>query len=1128
MLLRLRSLFLLVGLLLAASSMFGQGSTTASMAGTVKDANGAPLPGATIKVVHVPSGTIAGGYSNTDGRFAVQNLRVGGPYTVEVTFLGYETFVKSGVQLNLGQTFDFDVTLQEEGVTVDEVVITAQTGDLFDGNRTGMETNITTAQIQTAPSVNRSLGDFARLTPQVQVDANGAISVAGSNNRYNNISIDGAVSNDVFGLAASGTPGGQTNSRNGTQTSGVISVDALEAIQVVIAPYDVRQGGFTGGGINAVTRSGTNTLEGSVYFFHRDQSLTGRYVLERPNGKDEIYEFGQDFNYDQVGFRVGGPIMKNKLFYFVSYERTRSSEPRILLPGDPGREQFVSESSVADLRKIGDYFRDLYGYPETNDIDPYTNEFENDKVLLKLDWNINQTHRLSLRHNYVRSNKLEGPSNSTFNYTFHGGGQDFESVFNSTVAELSSTWTNTSNKFRLVFQTTKDDRDPNMAPYPNVRIDNVDGSADVFVGNELFSMVNKLDQTNIALTNDFTLQTGNHTLTFGTHNEYFRFTNSFIRAAYGSYRISWGSLEPLIDSGTEFTIPTTDYQVSYVNPELGLPADWGPEFDAFQFGLYAQDEWAVNAKLKVSIGFRVDMPYVTADPAANDAFNNDPLFAEYDVQTQQTPDARLMLSPRLGFNYDVFGDKTFQLRGGVGLFTGRIPFVWISNQFGNTGVEIVRFENLSSPMGSIRIPFTYEPGQDRLGALTIPQYNDLLRAAGVAEDDLLSPRTSEINVTAKDFRYPQVLRATMGFDYKLPFWGMISSVDFMFGKTLNGIHYQDLNLGESTQNFALPAGATSGDTRPIYPGTGNSRTDLTTAYTNVLLLTNTNRGYQFNATIQLIKPLDKGFSGTLAYTYGRSTSVNDGTSSQAISNWRFTPNVTGLNDLDNVASTTSNFQLDHRIIASAGYGFNWAGSLFRTTFTFFYKGESGQPFSYIYGADVNREDRENFRENDLIFIPADQTQIQFEPLTTYTNDQGQAVFITAEEQWALLDEYIRNDPYLSKHRGEYMERNGARTPWNHQLDLSIRHDINFDIAGKQRTLQLTLDIFNFANWLNEKWGRQYFISFNTYQLIDFVSLAADNVPVFKFTPQQVPDFNEPYSTSNQSFWSMQVGARFIF
>ena len=1122
-------LFLLVAL---ATAGYGQGSTTSSLTGVVVDGAG-PIIGATVKATHVPTGTISGGITNSSGRFSLINLRAGGPYTLEVSYIGYQTYTKEDIRLTLGQTLDLSVALVEEGVTTEEIVISAGKGDIFDGKRTGTETNISSQQIRTLPTINRSLGDITRLTPQATVEGNGAISIAGSNNRYNNISIDGAVSNDVFGLGATGTPGGQTNSRNGTQTAQPISLDAIEELQIVIAPYDVRQGGFTGGGINAVTRSGSNEFSGSVYGFIREKGLTGKLNRTRSDGSPFIRQFDGPFSYYQTGFRLGGYIVKNKLFFFVNAEITESEEPRFLLPGDPSRATLNDEEGVQSLQEFVNVLSvtwptidpNIAPFTDVNGFKAYTNKFTNQKFLAKLDWNIDDNHRLSFRHSYVRSRKQEAPSNSSTSFSFAGTGQDFVSVTNSTVAELNSTFgSKISNKARLVVQFINDDRDPLGDPYPNIVFQAGQfAGAGVTMGSEPFSMINLLNQTNLAFTNDFSLFSGKHTFTFGTHNEYFRFENRFIRNAFGSYFVTDSA-----SFAANRTISSNNYRVSYVNPSLGLPDDWGPEFGAFQFGIYAQDEWAVSKRLNLVIGIRADLPVFPDKPGDNPVFNENPLFDTLGVATNRLPKSRVLLAPRVGFTYDVLGTKELQLRGGFGLFTGRVPFVWISNQFGNTGIELVRFENIGS---NGLVPFRNIPGQPRLGAFTIEQFNEY--NSGVSGFTPLNPNTTEINVTSDDFRFPQVFRTNLGVDYKLPVGGLIATVDFLFTRTLNNIHYTDLNIGGPTGRYTTFTGTASGrtfnlvDNRPVY----FSRRDPGN-FTNVILLSNTSRGYGYNGTIQLQRPFDNTFGASVAYTFGRSTSVNDGTSAQAISNWRFTPNVTGVNQLNEEPSTTSNFQVDHRVVASVTGSFKW-GQRFRTTLTLFYQSQSGQPFSYLYRNPMNGDangDDVGGNENDLIFIPADATQINL-VVASDNNSRPWSV----QEQWDALNAFIESDPYLRKHRGQYMERNGARTPWQHQLDFSLRQDIEVTVVGKPHTVQFLLDIFNVANLLNEEWGRDFFVSNNSYQLIDFVGIDSAGFPSFSAIPQTgdnngtVPLDNEPWnSSSSGSIWQMQLGLRYSF
>jgi hypothetical protein len=1056
---------------------YGQGVTTAAMNGIVTDMASEPLLGASVVAVHTPTGTQYGTVTGPNGRFNFQNMRVGGPYTVTVSYVGFEQAQETGISLALGENRNLVFILTEENVTLSEVVVTGRADQVMNQGRTGAETNVTREQLQSLPTINRSLQDFTRLTPQASTDGAGT-SFAGTSGRFNNISIDGAVNNDVFGLGGTGgTPGGQT----GTQP---ISLDAIDQIQVVIAPYDVRQGSFTGGGINAVTRSGTNDFSGSAYFFGRNENFAGR-TPTFGLGNAERTRLNEFVDY-QTGFRLGGPIVKNKLFFFINGEITRRQEPVLFTPGTPTTTITLEEVQRVDrvLREMG---YDPGGFGE------FINTNKSNKLFARLDYNISNNHHLTLRHNYVRgvSSEVSRGQNS---FTFANGGIFFPSTTNSTVAELKSNIGNQfSNNLILNYTTIRDDRDPMGEPFPRISID-LGSRRTINAGSENFSVANRLFQDIISLTDNFTGFYGRHAVTLGTHNEFFKFENLFIRDNYGTYNFRAGS-GPGAPTGLENfenwrNVRPSNYSLSY-SLVPGAP-QFAPTFRAMQLGFYLQDEFTVTNQFKLTGGLRADIPVFLDRPTANPAFNNNPNFAQYDVATDQVPRSRILWSPRLGFNWDVTGERTTQLRGGVGVFTGRVPFVWISNQYNNTGIEFARFASSNLPAD-----FRFRP--DPFNQPT-------------AADFGLPAATSEINVTARNFRFPQTFRANVAVDQRL-FWGLIGTLEGIYSKVLSNINYRDLNLAPATTTLQ------GADNRPLYPGTGTARTSIDPSYTNVILLENTSRGYAYNLTAQLQRPFENGFNANIAYTFGESKDVNPTTSSQAISNWRFTPNVRGAN---NPELAYANFDIRHRIIGSISYRKEYLKNL-ATTISVFYTGRSGAGISYIYRNDINREDLFSNTANDLIYVPANASEIVFVP---NPRTQGQDP-VSPEQQWQEFNAFIESDDYLRSRRGQYAERNAGRTPFQHQFDMRIIQDVFANIGAKRHTLQVTLDVFNIGNLINASWGRQYFNNFNNYQLLNFVGFQqGTNIPTFRFDP--VPN-NLPYNINQiSSRWQAQLGLRYIF
>ncbi|RLC75132.1 MAG: TonB-dependent receptor, partial [Chloroflexi bacterium] len=703
-------------LVTSSGSLFAQGVTTAAMHGTVTTEDGEVLPSANVIAVHQPSGTQYGVSSRVDGRFNLLKLRTGGPYTITVSFVGYTSQQQENITLRLSQNYEVNFTLSPEEVEITGVTVIGEKNAILSGSRTGATQNVTTKDIEAVPTINRQFQDFSKLSPQFSGTGNSA---AGRNNRYNNIQIDGTQHNDLFGLGATGAPGGQVN-------TAPISLDAIEEFQVVIAPYDIRFGSFTGGGINAITRSGTNKFHGSVYGFGRNESLVGDAGF-----LDEDKEFPEFKNY-QYGLRIGGPIMENELFFFLSGELTTRDQPFTNLTLQTG--DVTGNTASAD--RLQGVLNNQYGYKSLG-YGTVTAKQPSNKLFARLDWNLSQDHTLTLRHNFVDADRdFMNNRNSSSHLAFETYNYSINSATNSTATQLNSTFgNNMSNELIIGFTTIRDRRAGLQDPLPEVQVD--EGSLTLHIGPDRFSSANELDQDIFEITDNFTYITGDHALTFGTHNEFFSFRNLFIRSFFGYYEFD--SIDDL-EAGSPSFFQRVFSRTSDPNQAA--------EFGVNQFGVYAQDEWSVVPNFKVTAGVRVDIPFLPDTPEENDSI---PVyFPGYSTTT--VPDGNLLFSPRVGFNWDVSENRTTQIRGGVGIFTGRIPYVWLSNSYGNTGTLYAEVRGSGSDLGFHPDPFNQPgPGDPGTGSARLQ---------------------SEVDLIDGDFKFPQVLRFNAAVDRQLP-WDII-------------------------------------------------------------------------------------------------------------------------------------------------------------------------------------------------------------------------------------------------------------------------------------------------------------------------------------------------------------------
>ena len=1071
----LLGLFLMMGV-----GLFAQGVTTSSINGKITDNNDQPLPGANVLAVHTPTGTQYGVVTDFDGFYRIPNMRVGGPYTVKITYVGFEDILLEGVFLRLGDAERISRQMAESNNALDEVIISASKNGIFDSGQTGSNTNISQRQVKNLPSATRSLGDFIRTTPEAQVGEGGSISLGGQNNRYNAIYIDGAVNNDAFGLAGSGTNGGQTG-------VSPISIDAIESFQVNLSPFDVRQSGFAGGSINAITRSGSNNTEASAYYYLRNQDLAGKTPTALNDDESERERLS-DFTAELFGARVGGAIVEDKLFYFINYERQDEQTPQ---PFEIGRYQ--GDASAQDLTNLRQGLIDTYGY-NPGIYDNNTTSLISDKLITRIDWNVNDKNSITLKNSYVNAENTDPRQSRDRSINYTNGGVFFPSRTNSTTLEWSTTnGSNMSNNLIIAYTDVLDDRNPTGNPFPAVRI--FDGSGSIFFGSEPFSTANLLEQKVLNITNNFEVYSGRHKLTFGANFEYFDSKNVFFRQNFGSYTFnSLDDFNTYLDDidGNEAPVRFFDrgYSLQGGTGDASLGA---AEFSYSQLGFYAQDDVDLTDDFKVSLGLRIDLPFFD-DGLTNNDFNTrsvELLEANgKDLQgarVGQGIDTQIHFSPRLGFSWDVGGNRTTQVRGGLGVFTSRIPLVWPGGAYNNNGVTAGFVDERAI---DVDIFFSGDPFDQPVQPGAEPGTG----ATG-----------GQIDLFAPDFKLPQVAKYNIAIDQKLPVWGLIASGEFLYNDVLNAVFYENLNIRG-------PVGTFNGaDNRPYY----NRRDLIDDNYSSIFLGTNTSEGYTYNATFKLTKPFSNGFAGQLAYTYGDAYDIFPGTSSQNSSQWRNLETVNGKNA--NPGIQRSGFSVGSRITGNVSYEHEWNDNV-KSTISLFYAGEEGSPFTYLYNSRNDNILNDDSRDNALIYIPRNASEITFAGTP-----------VEQQEQWEAFNSYIESSEYLRERRGQYSERNGERGPWSHIVDLKFLQDFSLNVNDKKHTLQFSFDIFNFTNLINKDWGRRPFIP-GSIGILDVEEGGPD--PVFSFNAD---DFQSEADLENfddsgilSSRWQMQVGVRYIF
>ena len=1081
-------------MLLSAFALVGFGQiTTSSISGVVKNEKNETLVGATIHAVHLPTGTEYKAQTSKQGVFVFPAMRVGGPYTIHASYVGYKKGEVTEINTQLGITSNIDFVLVDEAKALKEVVVSGTRNNLFSKEKTGAAQQFTRRELQAIPITGaRTIDGITKYNPFGSGNSFGA-----QDSRLNNFTIDGSQFNNNFGLGSSAQAGGRTG-------ASAISLDAIEQLQVNVAPFDIRQSGFTGAGINAVTRSGSNEVEGSVYQTQRNNSST--YVGNNARGTTVT---AAKFDEKVQGFRLGMPVIKNKLFLFGNYESIERTEPGTnwISEGSPLTGTQISRVKYADMKALSDFMKDKFGYA-TGPWEGYSNTNASKKFLIRADWNINDKNKLTARyvhHNSeaeinISNSQSAGAGNRTTQFnamSFKNSGYIIQDNTRSAVLELNSKLSNTlHNNLIVSYDKQIEDRGYLCQMFPTIDIR--EGAATyTSVGFDPFTPGNKLNYWTFNVTNNLTKYLNKHTLVGGFNFQVYQSNNLFYPASNGVYIFNSladfykAANESLANGGKPSTTVPARFQLRY----SALPGAIEPMqvLETYRTDLYMQDEYNATKDLKLTFGLRANIIEFKNTALENPVitlmtFANSEKFNTGDMSKTQ-----ILFEPRFGFNYDVKGQKKTQIRGGTGIFTGRPPYVFLSNQIGNNG-RLTGFIDVSGAAAT-NYGFTANPNQ-----YFIPQTPTL-------------PSTFDLALTDQNYKFPQVWKNNIAVDQKLPWLGLVASVELLYNQTLNAVHYYNANLDK-------PVGKLGGvDNRDLFAGNDNG-VRVNDNVSMAAVLTNKNGAYNRSATFKLEKPVSKGLWGYVAYTAAKAEDFMSA-GSIASGSWQSAVSVNGNN---NLGLSISDFLVKNRIVGLLGYRLDYGkknGGA--TTFTLGYVGSQNNPFSYIVAGDLNGDRVSN---NDLVFVPNKGSDIKFAPLTV-----GTRVYTEVEQQ-AAFDAFISQDPYLSTRRGQYAERNALDLPFLHRFDLSVAQDLFVKIKGKRNAFQIRADILNFGNMLNNKWGVSQRATAS--QLLNFVSRDAAGVPTYRLATQRdasgtyLAKDTYQYNSSVFDVWTAQLGIRYTF
>ena len=1083
--------------------------TTSTLNGKISDQQGEGVPGATVVAVHTPSGTQYFAVANAEGRFTINGMRTGGPYTVEVSCMGYHNVTYTDITLQLAEAYALNATLSDDTEMLSEAIVISEAASKFAAEKTGAATNINSSQITSLPTVSRSITDVTRLSPY---GGNG-MSFAGSDGRLANFTVDGANFNNNFGLS-DGLPGGGTP----------ISIDAIEEMQVVISPYDVRQTNFIGGGVNAITKSGTNTFKGTAYIYYRNENLRGDTV----DGEQLAGARNKDRN-TTYGFTLGGPIIKNKLFFFANFEK--SMTPTVVnrwrgsVDGKSDADNYISRTTLSDLEKVSNFVKSKYGYDTGSWTDFPANE-DNMKILARIDWNINDKHKLALRYNYTLNNKWNSPNASSMDggtrmasarmsknsMSFANSMYSMQNIVSTFSLDLNSRLSDRlSNQFLATYSILNDVRGTNSEEFPHIDI--LDGDVreegatpDIYMalGYELFTWNNAVHNTVANIKDDLTYYVGDHKITGGVSFEYQMADNQYMRNGSGYYR--YDSVSDFLNGATPEIVCLT----------YGYDGEQKPaaRVQFYRPGIYAQDEWNVNDRFKLTGGVRLDgLFFNNSDLMRNNAIydlnyypkiNN---YQETHIDTGKWPTSKVTVSPRIGFNWDVLGDKSLKVRGGTGLFSGRLPLVFFTNMPTNGGLvqyqAQINAKNLSNwnkehgtnySMNDFAGGLVTDGGKASISAL----YNKLVSMgypSTVTPEDGTKP--SAVNAVDPKFKMPQVWKTSLAIDYSFPTSFPFSiEVEGIFNKTINAVSISDWSM-KDVAGFARFNGV---DNRPIYNDFRNN--------TKAFVLENTDKGYGWSANVTLnMRPIE-GLSLMAAYTHTVSKEITGMPGSAAESAFTYVPTVEGPNYIE---LHNSQYVTPDRVVASATHS-DKSGN----HFSLIYEGwRGGYNYSYMMVNDMNG-DGYNY---DAVYIPTDD-EVASRAFRFVSNDDA-----------ARFLDYVHKDSYLSKHQGEYAEAYSVYSPWVHRIDFSYKHDFVVKIGNVRNTLQLSLDIKNLLNMFNSSWGVSKYMNPNIVEgrILKYEGVDADGYATFS-TPSTINGNTQTwtYNHSLGQCWYASVGLKYFF
>jgi Carboxypeptidase regulatory-like domain len=1121
-----RLTILLTSILMAATSMAQV--TTGTITGFVKDIKGVGLTGASVEVIHEPSGSKYKSVSTGTGKFTVPGLRIGGPYKITFTYVGLKTEVVSDVTVQLGEPSVIDVVLNDASTELKEVTVTgaaAKKAALISKDRKGASTNINSRLIGTLPTLSRNITDLTRLVPQ----AGNGTSFAGQDGRAINLTLDGSIFNNSFGLSA--LNGGQTN-------SAPISLDALQEIQINVSPYNLRDAGFTGASINAVTKSGTNTMHGTAFYNVRNESLVG--TKAGAAGKQDVVT--NAFDVKQYGVSIGGALKKNKLFYFLNYEAERRNDVGTLWTADASNGASAISGNTtrvkaSDLDALATYLKGTFGY-DPGSYQGYPFVTKSDKAVARIDWNISDKHKFSVRGNLLLSKRDVGVSSSNTTNGSRGGNANSLAFSNAAyeinnniygvIAQLNSRYSNkVSNEITFGYTANRDFRAVKGGNFPMVDIQ--DGSSPltdvptsgtsslpsaqagqslnyISFGNDPFTPNNLLNTDTWQFSDNLTIYSGKHTISAGLSYESFTFTNGFTPLINGIY--TFNNLADFYTAANAYKsnpnatfspVFMRNYRANFSNLDGGGP--WLVTTKARQIAAYIQDEVNVENNFNVTYGIRFEVPYFVGSGYTNTEVNGfsfiDNMGKSTKLSTSQLPSAKLMISPRIGFNYDVNGDKKTQIRGGIGLFTGRPSFVFISNQIGNNGVLNggVNVNNTSA--------YPFKP--------TVPSnYPNFLPTPG-------TPASSyNIATTEKDFKFPQVLRSNFAIDQKLG-RDIVATAEFLYTQSLSNINYYNANLVPATASFNGP------DNRPRFAGLGlsgaaqNNALRLVPKISDATVMESAPLGGSIQVTAKLEKQArgNKGLSWFAAYTFTRARDYMT-PGSIAFSSWSGIQSVRGNNNTDMAFSDN---EIRNRVIGNVNYRVE-LGKSAALQFSLYGQSQNQGRFSYTYSGDMNGD---GLSGNDLLYIPRNTAEMNFLPITS-----GASVVATVQEQVTAFEAYINQDAYLSKNRGKYAERNGALLPYIVRFDFSTQLELFRNIGKNRHTIQLRADIFNIGNLFNSAWGVSNFV--NTFNPLAAAGVDANGAPIFRMNRVNNSLNYTTYrkGTGFGDVWQGQLGIRYIF